>query len=340
MGEWFRYCHRPHRSRLTLRRDYHGRGAAQLRCCPGERGPEPRRQLFSRRYCDAAAVRTVSLFGRVPGLHRILRRARSFNVPLRVTEALPKKMFDNILVEIDPTIAAVSVLKVVAVLILFSIVMRGRADGAESPFASKESNPLVSMSVKAASVFVVKSAAMRPVILELRDRRRRDGHRRGDGLLACGRIRRRGYDRRDVRALRPGAEESRIIHLVADLQSQFLDQGRRRDLVCSASAIEQALWDIKGKRLGVPVYEMLGGRVHDRLRAYANGWCMGTSTVDEFLKAAEMPLRDGFKAIKCYPLASTDAAGRRHIERRQLDVVDRGVEKIRRLREVADRISR
>lgn len=55
-------------------------------------------------------------------------------------KTLPKKMFDNILVEIDPTIAAVSVLKVVAVLILFSIVMR-KGSGAESPFASKKSNP-------------------------------------------------------------------------------------------------------------------------------------------------------------------------------------------------------
>ena len=34
------------------------------------------------------------------------------------------------------------------------------------------------------------------------------------------------------------------------------------------SAIEQALWDIKGKVLGVPVYELLGGLVRDRVRVY------------------------------------------------------------------------
>jgi galactonate dehydratase len=139
-----------------------------------------------------------------------------------------------------------------------------------------------------------------------------------------------------VRALRPRCRIEFIWSQIYD--HSFWTKGGGAISFAALSAIEQALWDIKGKRLGVPVYEMLGGRVHDRLRAYANGWCMGTSTVAEFLKAAEMPLRDGFKAIKCYPLASTDAAGRRqHIQRRQLDkeIVDRGVEKIRRLRELA-----
>jgi galactonate dehydratase len=36
------------------------------------------------------------------------------------------------------------------------------------------------------------------------------------------------------------------------------------------SGIEQALWDIKGKLLGVPVYELLGGRVRDRVRMYTH----------------------------------------------------------------------
>ncbi len=37
------------------------------------------------------------------------------------------------------------------------------------------------------------------------------------------------------------------------------------------SGVEQALWDILGQALGVPVYELLGGRVRDRVRLYANG---------------------------------------------------------------------
>ncbi|MEY4680990.1 MAG: galactonate dehydratase, partial [Pseudomonadota bacterium] len=37
-------------------------------------------------------------------------------------------------------------------------------------------------------------------------------------------------------------------------------------------AIEQALWDIVGKALGRPTYDLLGGRIHERLPAYANAW--------------------------------------------------------------------
>jgi galactonate dehydratase len=43
-------------------------------------------------------------------------------------------------------------------------------------------------------------------------------------------------------------------------------------LQSAISAVEMALWDIKGKLLGVPIYEFLGGKVRDRLELYANGW--------------------------------------------------------------------
>jgi galactonate dehydratase len=59
-------------------------------------------------------------------------------------------------------------------------------------------------------------------------------------------------------------------------------------LVSAISGIEQALWDIKGKRLGVPVYELLGGAVRNRIRMYGKGGAANTSA----LKAA------GFTAIK------------------------------------------
>ena len=41
-------------------------------------------------------------------------------------------------------------------------------------------------------------------------------------------------------------------------------------LYAAISAIDTALWDIVGKRLGVPVYKLLGGKVHDPLRIYAS----------------------------------------------------------------------
>lgn len=69
------------------------------------------------------------------------------------------------------------------------------------------------------------------------------------------------------------------------------------------SAIEQALWDIKGRRLDVPVYELFGGRMRERLPVYVNGWWRGCNTPDEFAAAAGAAVARGFSALKFYPLA-------------------------------------
>lgn len=49
-------------------------------------------------------------------------------------------------------------------------------------------------------------------------------------------------------------------------------------LMSAIAGIDQALWDIKGKALGVPVYELLGGRVRDRMKTYR--WVGGDRPVD------------------------------------------------------------
>ena len=46
--------------------------------------------------------------------------------------------------------------------------------------------------------------------------------------------------------------------------------GRRGNTLWTISAIDIALWDIKGKALGVPVYELLGGKTRDKVRVYAS----------------------------------------------------------------------
>ncbi len=66
-------------------------------------------------------------------------------------------------------------------------------------------------------------------------------------------------------------------------------------LTSAISGIEQALWDIKGKRLGVPVYELLGGAVRDRMRVYA--WIGGDRPADT-ASAAKARLEEGYTAIK------------------------------------------
>ncbi|MCC7427281.1 MAG: mandelate racemase/muconate lactonizing enzyme family protein [Alphaproteobacteria bacterium] len=88
------------------------------------------------------------------------------------------------------------------------------------------------------------------------------------------------------------------------------------------SAIEQALLDIKGQALGVPVFELLGGAYRRDVRLYANGWSFRAVTPDEFARATERPLQEGYSALKMYPLAIplNDAHGRiKHVDNRQLD---------------------
>ena len=62
------------------------------------------------------------------------------------------------------------------------------------------------------------------------------------------------------------------------------------------SGIEHALWDLKGKKLGVPVYELLGGRCRDKIRVYH-----GVGSVDD---AKRMVQERGFTAVKTGPQPS------------------------------------
>jgi galactonate dehydratase len=61
------------------------------------------------------------------------------------------------------------------------------------------------------------------------------------------------------------------------------------------AGIDQALWDIKGKALGVPVHELLGGKVRDKIRVYS--WIGGDRPSDT-AKAAKDAVERGFTAVK------------------------------------------
>lgn len=61
------------------------------------------------------------------------------------------------------------------------------------------------------------------------------------------------------------------------------------------AGIDQALWDIKGKALGVPVHALLGGQVRDRIRVYS--WIGGDRPADTARAAQEVVAR-GFTAVK------------------------------------------
>ncbi|SDM49588.1 galactonate dehydratase [Kriegella aquimaris] len=75
-------------------------------------------------------------------------------------------------------------------------------------------------------------------------------------------------------------------------------------LMSALSSIEMALWDIKGKDLGVPVYQLLGGKVRESVPCYANGWFAPAKTPQEFAEKAKMAVKNGFKALKWDPFGS------------------------------------
>ena len=81
--------------------------------------------------------------------------------------------------------------------------------------------------------------------------------------------------------------------------------GERRpgiDLMCAASGVEIALWDITGKALGVPVWKLLGGAVHEKVPVYLN---LGAGRLrqprEEVEMARELRRRFGYRAVKLYP---------------------------------------
>src|ERR1700722_12849190 len=72
----------------------------------------------------------------------------------------------------------------------------------------------------------------------------------------------------------------------------------------AVAAIEVACWDILGKSLKVPIYQLLGGQVRDSVLGYANGWYRTERTPEAFLEAARPVIAKGFKAFKVDPFGT------------------------------------
>ena len=67
------------------------------------------------------------------------------------------------------------------------------------------------------------------------------------------------------------------------------------------SGIDIALWDIKGKLLDVPVYQLLGGAHRERIRVYANGWYTNPGTPEQNAQEACRVVDMGYTALKFDP---------------------------------------
>src|SRR3954453_5204811 len=77
-------------------------------------------------------------------------------------------------------------------------------------------------------------------------------------------------------------------------------------LMSALAGLEQALWDLKGRAVGLPAWQMLGGKVRDRVRSYA--W-IGGGPPREIAEAAEVRKKQGFTAVKMNATAELDWIG-------------------------------
>lgn len=75
-------------------------------------------------------------------------------------------------------------------------------------------------------------------------------------------------------------------------------------IMSALAAIEMAMWDIKGKDLGVPVYQLLGGKLRDRIPCYANAWFASAKTPEQFAARAKEALKLGFTGLKWDPFGA------------------------------------
>jgi L-alanine-DL-glutamate epimerase-like enolase superfamily enzyme len=99
-------------------------------------------------------------------------------------------------------------------------------------------------------------------------------------------------------------------------QKQGRTHGPGWALYKALSGIDMALWDVRGKALGLPVWALLGG-VRRRVRAYAGGVSLGWQTPEALAEEAQSYLERGFSALKlrCGDSVERDLARVRHVRK-------------------------
>jgi len=98
-----------------------------------------------------------------------------------------------------------------------------------------------------------------------------------------------------------GEDPRRVEHLWQRMYRGSFYRGG--PILCSAiSGIEQALWDIKGKALGAPVYDLLGGKVREKVLVYRGA---GGANYDTAKVSVEAAKAAGFAAVKAAPWSAT-----------------------------------
>ena len=103
----------------------------------------------------------------------------------------------------------------------------------------------------------------------------------------------------------------------------LLDFGKPGEVVYTGLAlVELAYWDIIGKACNQPVYKLLGGKVQNKIKAYANGWYTVEREPEQFSIAAQKVLDKGYKAMKFDPFGNGDLELERDEFYRSLDLIE------------------
>ena len=125
-------------------------------------------------------------------------------------------------------------------------------------------------------------------------------------------------------------------------RNTFWGMGNGGVIMAGISGIDIALWDIKGKAFGAPVYKLLGGKTNMKLRAYASqlqfDWGRESHaliTPEEYAQAARKAMADGFTAVKVDPVGFDEngvwmgCSSRGILPRNQLELAVRRVAAMR-----------
>ncbi len=91
--------------------------------------------------------------------------------------------------------------------------------------------------------------------------------------------------------------------------------------MAAIAAVEVACWDIVGKAAGKPIHELLGGRIRDRVRVYANGWYRTDRTPEGFADRARDVASRGYTAMKFDPFGAAWRVQDRREEDLSIDIV-------------------
>lgn len=91
--------------------------------------------------------------------------------------------------------------------------------------------------------------------------------------------------------------------------------------MAAVAAIEIACWDIVGKAAGQPIHALLGGKVRDRVRVYANGWYRTDRVPEAVADKARDVVAGGYTAMKFDPFGSAWRVQDRRDEDLSIDIV-------------------